>query len=83
MITMAKKVYTKLTAYDSKITADGPDKSKIVIKGQNSTGTVVEVSISVDDYFSPYLIKDMARIAQDRVNLAIKRRNEVKDAVNL
>lgn len=78
---MAKKSYQKLdNCYNAEIKESGPEKSVITFKGKNSKGTESVVSIIVDDYFFPYMIRDMAKIARRRKATADQRLNEVLKA---
>lgn len=78
---MAKKSYQKMTAYNSEIKSKGADTSEIVLTGRNSKGTDVIVTVTVDDYFFPYMIKDMIKIGRDRFKTASQRLEAIKDAV--
>ncbi|HEX7906248.1 MAG TPA: hypothetical protein VF487_20380 [Chitinophagaceae bacterium] len=79
---MAKKNYQKITAYNSVIISSGPDKSRITIKGCNSKGTDIEITITVSDYLLPYMIKEMAAIGRQRVQSANSFNNRIITAVN-
>lgn len=79
---MAKKQSIKLNAYNAEVRPDGDGKSILIINGNNSNGTDIEVKISMEDYFFPDIIKDMAKIGKQRVVTANKRMEEIKDAVN-
>lgn len=78
---MAKKNYTTMTAYGIYMVQKGPDKSVITFRGNNSKGTQVTITIVLDDYQFPYMIKDMVKIATDRATVANERLNKVKKAV--
>ena len=78
---MAKKSYQKLNnCYNAEIKEAGPEKSVITFKGVNSKGTETIVTVTVEDYFFPYMIKDMAKIARRRKATAEQRLLEVVKA---
>ena len=78
---MAKKSYQKLNnCYNAEIKESGPEKSVITFKGVNSKGTETIVTVTVEDYFFPYMIKDMAKIARRRKATAEQRLLEVVKA---
>lgn len=52
-------------------------KSEIILSGRNSQGTLVKITITVDDYFLKYLHRDMVEIATRRVADAL----ELKKAI--
>jgi hypothetical protein len=64
------------------IMSQGADTSLITIKGRNSKDKDIEINITVDDYFFPYMIREMAKIARQRVALSNSRLQSVKDAVH-
>ncbi len=79
---MAKKNYQKITdCWNAKVESCGPEKSRIVFKGRNTQGTEVDVTVEVEDYFFPYMIKDMAGIARARVKSSVGRLNEISKSV--
>ena len=78
---MAKKSYQKLNnCYNAEIKESGPEKSVITFKRTNSKGIETVVTVMVDDYFFPYMIKDMAKIARRRKATAEQRLLEVVKA---
>lgn len=77
-----KKQYVKCEAYNTEIKSNGAYKSTLVIKGVNSKGSPMEITVSLDDYFFPYMIKEMARISRQRVATANSRLNSVINSVN-
>lgn len=78
---MAKKSYQKLdNCWNADIKENGPDKSVLTFKGTNSKGTETIVTVKVEDYFFPYIIRDMAKIARRRKATADQRLNEVLKA---
>lgn len=80
---MAKKNYTQIKiTWDAKVESIEADKSIISFEGKNSAGTEVKVSVTIEDYFFVYLIKDMVRIAKRRVSKACERLDDIKEMIN-
>jgi hypothetical protein len=77
-----KKSYVKCEAYNTEIKPDTSDKSIMVIKGVNSKGSPMEITVSIDDYFFSYMVKDMAKIARKRVEVAKSRLTQLVQSVN-
>jgi len=78
---MAKKNYVRCDAYHSEIKSETADKALLTIKGRSSKGADVEINVVLGDYFFPYMIREMAKIARQRVSLARTRLENVKNAV--
>lgn len=77
-----KKNYVRCNAYHSEIKSASANQSLMTIKGKNSKGKDIEINITLDDYFFPYMIIEMAKIARQRLATASSRLQSIKNAVN-
>lgn len=80
---MAKKNYQKIEAYRIGISSISSDKSIISLYGKNSKSTDIKITVVVEDYFFPHMIKDMALIGKQRVESANSINNRIRNAVNI
>ena len=53
-----------------KLQSNGADECKLVITGNNSKGKPYQVTTHVPDYLLQYLAKDIASVADQRMNTA-------------
>lgn len=78
---MAKKNYQKVTLeYAPRVIDNGTDKAFMELRCTNSKGTDVDITMRIDLYFFPQLIREFKRIADQRVKNAIEFQQRIKEA---
>lgn len=80
---MAKKNYLKVEAWDIEIKSKDGLVSEIKIRGANSKGTEIEMSVTCGEYMFPYMISQMAKIGKNRMDAAIMAFNRLKESVSV
>jgi hypothetical protein len=75
---MMKRNYSKLQAWDVTVIAKAEGKSEMVFKGRNSNGRDCTVTIDIEDYFFPYMVRDMMKVVQGRINRAVELKQNIK-----
>lgn len=80
---MAKKNYTVVkNAFNAKVILNDASTSTLSISGTNSKGTLVNIEVTLPDYFFSYIVTDMAKILKDRVRSASERLNDLSNAIS-
>lgn len=76
-----RKSYTRQESnWNITLKAISAAKTEFTFHGKNTNDVESVITIIVDNYSFPYMVKDMMRIIQDEINKQVRLKDSVKSA---